>query len=124
MVRGEIGGRVGDRRRGRPACRAADSRDKRFAASTTWGCPTPARKGRVPGAPGSAGRTRATAKKKPLESAGCLGGRLYLHLDAEVPQALEEPLREPGFVAVHKVLVAKVMEFDAVAEQVVDIGEH
>ena len=71
-----------------------------------------------------AGRTRVTAKKKPLESAGCLGGRLYLHLDAEVPQALEEPLREPGFVAVHKVLVAKVMEFDAVAEQVVDIGEH
>ena len=59
-----------------------------------------------------AGRTRLTAKKKPLESAGCLGGRLYLHLNAEVPQPLEEPLREPGFVALHKVLVAKVLEFD------------
>jgi hypothetical protein len=34
----EIGGQVGDREQGRPAWREADSRFKRFAASTKWGC--------------------------------------------------------------------------------------
>ena len=40
-----------------------------------------------------------------MGSAGCSCGFLYLHLDSEIAQPLEEPGGQPGFVLLREVLV-------------------
>ena len=49
---------------------------------------------------------------------------LDLHVDAEITQALKEPLGQPVLVALYELLSAEVVKFDAVAEHEVDVSEH